>query len=97
MPGQCGDSGGADSWVPLTKLSSTRWALLQDPCEIQMERWRARLDLCNQFLPSAQPVQAVIRPGATFATAKKMGKSRHSKHIGESDVSTASDLIIYSN
>jgi len=97
VPGQCGESGGVDSRVPLTKLSLTRWALLQDPHEIQMASWRARLDLCNQFLPSAQLVQVVIKPGTTFAMAKKMGGTMHSKHIGESDVSTASDSIIYSN
>jgi len=98
VPGQCGESGGADSRVPLTKQSSTRRPLSQDPHDIQMERWRARMDLCNQFLPSsARPVQVVIKPGVTFATAKKMGGTMCSKHIGESDISTASDLIIYSN
>ena len=97
VPGQSGESGGVESRVPLTKLSLTKQALSQDPRDIQMERWRARLDLCSQFLPSAQPVQAVIKPGMTFAMAKKMGGTMHSKHISESDVSTASDSIIYSN
>jgi len=92
VPGQCGESGGVDSQVPLTKLSSTRQALLQDPCDVQMERWRARLDLCNQFLPSAWSVQVAIKPGATFATAKKKDGTVHSKYICESDVSTTSDL-----
>jgi len=91
VPGQCGESGGVDSRVPLTKLSLTRWALLQDPHEIQMASWRARLDLCNQFLPSARPVQVVIEPRAMFMIAKKMGGMMSSKHISEFDVSTASD------
>jgi len=47
VPGQCGESSGVDSRVPLTKLSSTRRALSQDPHDVQMESWRARLDLCN--------------------------------------------------
>ena len=97
MPGQCGESSGVDSRVPLTKLSSTRRALLQDPCDVQMERWRARLDLCNRFLPSAQLVEVVIDPSTTFVTKKKMGGTMRSKYIGESDVSTASDLKICSN